>query len=281
MKTRVGLLLALSLCLSSRLGAFTEAELARHVVKLRKKVPKGFTLVVQSPFVVIGDESPAMVRRRAARTVKWAVDKLKQDYFTKDPAHIIDVWLFKDKASYRKHTKAIFGDDPGTPFGYYSSRHRALIMNIGTGGGTLVHEIVHPFVHANFPECPAWFNEGLGTLYEQCGTRNGRIWGFTNWRLAGLQAAIRAGKVPSFKKFTSLTDHQFYNQDRGTNYAQTRYLCYYLQQKGLLREFYHAFREKWKKDPTGYRTLQTILRADDMDAFKKQWERFVLKLRFR
>ena len=25
-----------------------------------------------------------------------------------------------------------------------------------TGGGTLVHEIVHPFLRANFPECPAW-----------------------------------------------------------------------------------------------------------------------------
>ena len=24
-------------------------------------------------------------------------------------------------------------------------------MNISTGGGTLVHEIVHPFIEANFP----------------------------------------------------------------------------------------------------------------------------------
>ena len=43
------------------------------------------------------------------------------------------------------------------------------IMNIATGGGTLVHEIVHPYVEANFPGCPAWFNEGLGSLYEACG----------------------------------------------------------------------------------------------------------------
>jgi len=28
----------------------------------------------------------------------------------------------------------------------------------------LVHEIVHPFMRANFPECPAWFNEGLASL---------------------------------------------------------------------------------------------------------------------
>ena len=35
-------------------------------------------------------------------------------------------------------------------------------MNISTGGGTLVHEIVHPFIEANFPACPPWLNEGLG-----------------------------------------------------------------------------------------------------------------------
>ena len=31
--------------------------------------------------------------------------------------------------------------------------------------------MVHPFVEANFPDCPAWFNEGLGSLYEQCAER--------------------------------------------------------------------------------------------------------------
>ena len=48
-------------------------------------------------------------------------------------------------------------------------------MNISTGGGTLVHEIVHPFIQSNFPNCPSWFNEGLGSLYEQCRERNGKI----------------------------------------------------------------------------------------------------------
>ena len=31
----------------------------------------------------------------------------------------------------------------------------------------LVHEMVHPFMDADFPACPAWFNEGLASLYEQ------------------------------------------------------------------------------------------------------------------
>ena len=48
---------------------FTDADYAQHLEKLKKKVPKGFTIVIQKPFVVIGDESPAMVRRRAEHSV--------------------------------------------------------------------------------------------------------------------------------------------------------------------------------------------------------------------
>ena len=166
---------------------------------LKKKLPKGFKMKLQKPFVVISNESEAMLNKRSVGTVKWATDRLKKDYFKKDPEHIIDVWLFKDKASYLKYTKELFNDTPGTPYGYYSPRHKALIMNISTGGGTLVHEIVHPFMDTNFPACPSWFNEGLASLYEQCGERDGKIWGFLNWRLPGLQKEIKAQKMQSFK----------------------------------------------------------------------------------
>ena len=115
---------------------------------------KGFHFVIQEPFVVIGDESETQVRRRARNTVKWAADKLKAKYFKNDPDEIIDIWLFKNKTSYRKHALEIFGDVPDTPYGYSSHKHSALIMNIATGGGTLVHEIVHPYIEANFPEFP-------------------------------------------------------------------------------------------------------------------------------
>ncbi len=259
---------------------FTTEDYAQHLKVLKKKLPAGFSIVIQEPFVVIGDESPGVVRYRAEHTVKWAVKKLKSMYFKKDLNAIIDIWLFKDRSSYLKHTWEIFQDKPDTPFGYSSSKHNALIMNIATGGGTLVHEIVHPFVAANFPGCPAWFNEGLGSLYEQSTERGDEIIGLTNWRLAGLQDSIKKNRVPSFKALTSTTDDGFYNEDPGTNYAQARYLCYYLQEKGLLVTFYHKFHANRNKDPTGFETLKQVLSEPDMDAFKKKWERFVLKLRF-
>lgn len=260
---------------------FTRADFDAHVAELRKKLPAdGFTIVVTRPFVVIGDEPPDTVRYRAEHTVHWAVEKLKKAYFARDPSEILDIWLFKNKESYEKHAKELFGKTPDTPYGYFSGQDKALVMNIATGGGTLVHEIVHPFVAANFPHCPAWFNEGLGSLYEQSGEVDGEIHGYTNWRLAGLQKAIRAGKLPSFEALCGTSDTEFYERDRGTNYAQARYLCYYLQQKGLLRRYYRRFLAGRKDDSTGYKTLKAVLRRDDMDKFQQDWEAFVLKLKF-
>ncbi|MFT3768317.1 MAG: C39 family peptidase [Minicystis sp.] len=262
-------------------GRFTPAAYAQHVMTLREKLPKGFSLVVKPPFVVVGDQRPDVVRGHAENTVEWAVEKLKQDYFDKDPQEILDVWLFGGKKSYETYTKAIFNDKPTTPYGYYSSEHKALIMNINTGGGTLVHEIVHPFVEADFPDAPAWLNEGMGSLFEACAERDGHIVGVPNWRLPGLQEAIKRHAVPSFSEFTSTTTKQFYEEDPGTNYAQARYLCYYLQEQGLMVRYYKEFRAGHAADPTGYATLQKVLGERDMDAFKARWEAWVMRIAFR
>jgi hypothetical protein len=261
------------------LAATDEADFQKQAERLKTKLKgRGFTVLIERPFVVVGDEPEATVKQRTQDIVKGTVERLKKDYFTKDPQNILEIWLFKDDASYRKHAKEFFNDEPDTPYGYYSSSNKALIMNIATGGGTLVHEIVHPFMEANFPACPAWFNEGLGSLYEQSGEVDGHIHGFTNWRLPGLQKGIKTKIVPPFKRLTAMSDAEFYREDTGTNYAQARYLCYYLQQKKLLTKFYKDFSANYKTDPTGYKTLQDVMGERDMNAFQRKWEAFILKL---
>jgi hypothetical protein len=260
---------------------FQPADYCQHILRLKERLPgKDFQVLVEPPFVVIGDEPLSAVRRHSTDTIQWAVRKLKQEYFSKDPDRIIDIWLFKDKDSYETNVVKLWGTKPSTPFGYYSAANRALVMNISTGGGTLVHEIVHPLVRTNFPECPDWLNEGLGSLYEQCGEADGRIHGYTNWRLAGLQKAIRADRVPSFEELCGTTGGAFYTADPGTNYSQARYLCYYLQEHGLLKKFYHDFQANRRDDPTGYKTLKRTLARDDLGEFEKEWRAYVMKLEF-
>ncbi len=256
---------------------FTEADYAQHLMRLKPGIPKGFSVVLEKPFVVIGNQPREIIERRWARgTVRWAVKHLKALYFSNDPDDILDIWLFKDRKSYQSYNLKLWGVSPDTPFGYYSPTNKVVVMNIATGGGTLVHEIVHPFMRSNFRKCPDWFNEGMGSLYEQSGQRNGTIVGLTNWRLAGLQKAVQQKKLPSFRYL--ITEPDFYGQTYG--YSQARYLCYYLQQKGLLRTFYQTFRKNVKKDPTGYKTLRAILKQKDLSVFQKKWEKWVMTLTF-
>ena len=128
------------------------------------------------------------------------------------------------------------------------------------------------------PACPTWFNEGLASLYEQCEERHGRIAGGINWRLPGLQTALRAGSAPAFALLTSLPAADYYGINTGVNYGVARYLCYYLQEKGLLQRFYRDVVAHQEEDPSGYRTLQAVLGNPDMAAFRMEWEAYVLAL---
>jgi hypothetical protein len=194
----------------------------------------------------------------------------------REPSNVIDVWLLGDADSYVDNALRLFGLRPSTPYGFFLPSQQALFMNIATGGGTLVHELVHPFIGASFPAVPAWFNEGLASLYEAVRERNGQMWGLPNWRLAGLQRAIRAGKLPSFAMMTADSRQRFYASDTG--YAQARYLCLYLQERGLLHRYYDGFLAGVAGDPTGYKTLVRVLGDPDMSQFEKQWQAWVLGL---
>lgn len=256
---------------------------ADHIAALRAKLAKHgmkyAEIRVEEPFIVIGNGTADDLARDAS-TVKWAVQHLEADFFDARPTKILDVYLFRDAESYERGVKSLTGNDPGTPYGFYSAKHNGLFMNIATGGGTLVHEIVHPYVEADFPNAPPWLNEGLGSLFEQSADRDGHIIGLTNWRLAGLQKAITKKRVPTFEQLTHLGDNEFYGDDSGVNYAASRYLLYYLQDKGKLRDFYTAFRAARAKDPSGYATLVATLGEKDMTAFEARWRAYVGKLTF-
>jgi len=255
----------------------TAAAHAQHVMKLKAKaeIPEGYATRVAGPFLVIGDESPSRVEHHA-RLVDWTIEHLERDFHMREPPDVIDVWLLGSAESYVDNAFCLLGERPSTPYGFFMPAHRALFMNIATGGGTLIHELVHPFIAASFPSVPAWFNEGLASLYEAVKEKDGQLWGLPNWRLAGLKRAIRAGKLPSFAAMTSDSEERF--RASSTGYAQARYLCLYLQEKGLLHRYYDQFLAGVATDPTGYKTLVRVLGAPGMKGFEARWQEWVLAL---
>src|SRR4051812_20999492 len=90
---------------AGRTQSFTDAEYTAHMRALETKLAKHglgqLNMRVEDPFVVIGDGTLAQLER-SSQTVRWAADKLEQDFFAKRPGKILDIYLFQTAASYEK-----------------------------------------------------------------------------------------------------------------------------------------------------------------------------------
>jgi hypothetical protein len=239
-----------------------------------------FNYVVAPPFVIAGNGRPESIRRYRDGSITAATRCLQKQFFKKQPAEPVLILLFESEGPYKRLAKKWFGDKDVPYYGYF--RHdNVMVMNVGTGTGTLVHELTHALIKPDFPAVPGWFNEGLASLYEQCSLGfDDSIKGHENWRLPGLQKAINAGKLRPLGEL--IGDRNFYRSDLvGVNYAQARYLMFYLQEKKLLQKYYQQFRDNAKVDPTGVESLKDVIAPQSLEEFEKQWRQWVMGLEFR
>jgi len=258
-------------------GAAREDAFAKAAAEMRKELGRGFIIERAGVFIVAGDMPRRSFNRFKSFTVEDCARALWKDFFTKRPGYPIKVYLFSGKASYEKWVPKLAGFKPHTPYGFYLPGKKSLMMNIATGGGTLVHEMTHALTDPDFPNCPTWLFEGLGSLFEQCHvTRGGHIKGRVNWRLPVLR---RGGFIP-LEKLIKMSNAEFRGAKEPLNYANARYLCFYLQQRGLLTKFYKTFRDAHKagKDKTGWASFKEIIKERPAE-FEKKWHAWVKTLK--
>jgi hypothetical protein len=239
-----------------------------------KRLTPEFKFTVCKPFLVVGDLTENDLNRFARNTVRDCAEAYYKMYFSKKPRKVLTVFLFNGDESYRKWAKALFGDTDVSKYGYYSSVNSALVMNIGTGGGTLVHEMFHALVEADFDEIPAWANEGIASLYEQCDIKQDRLVGLVNWRLPGLQEGMEKKYVPLRTLFSMNREDFYAGYKSGMHYAEARYFCMWLQEKALLEKFYKEFRDRRSEDPTGIKFLEEVLGVKVEEA-ETEWKKWV------
>lgn len=280
----VGLLWGLGACCHVGVAErpFTPDELESERRAQLDRAGAGFESGVVGPFVIVASgPMPRAVRDEAAETVAWASRLLRADYFAHDPGAILTIWVFPDEESYMRGTSAVLGIVPETPYGFYLPCRHALVVDAGYGYGTLVHEMVHAFMDGDFPDAPVWMKEGLASLFEAPREEEGHVRGAVNWRLPALQRAITEGRAPSFARMAGAGRGSFSGKEGPLYYAYAtaRYLCFYLQERGLLRGYYRAFRARVDTDATGVGTLQDAT-ARDLVALRGEWERFVMGLRY-
>lgn len=265
------------LCCLSPVAADLNEALKAAEKTLKSQLGSSFHIRSSEVFACAGNLSEREFDAIVDGTVTACAKALWKQYFAKRPTEPIRVYLFGDALTYRFYAKTLFGDTGVSRFGYYKSGERALVMNISTGAGTLVHEMVHALMEPDFPQAPAWFSEGLASLYEQCRIENEGLVGLVNWRLPILKKGLESKTALPLGQLIATSREQFLDENQGVHYAQARYFCQYLQERHVLKSFYRAFREGHEKDATGAKTLERTL-GSGIPEIEKAWLEWVGKL---
>ncbi|NQT89514.1 hypothetical protein HQ560_22280 [bacterium] len=277
---KTALLFALLVGCTATAASDMDVEAAKATLTMKRKLGEGFIVERDGLFLIAGNLSRAQFERYCRHTIGAGSRALWSAYCTKKPDHLITIYLFRDDKTYRHWAKKLFNDTDVSHYGYYRPWDHTLVMNIGTGGGTLVHELTHALVKPDFPKIPTWFDEGLSSLHEQCSFARGTIVGAVNWRLPAVQEAIKKGTLVPLTTLVATTTRQFRGAKESLHYAEARYLCMYLQKLGVLRKFYKEFRDGFEKDPTGAKTLVKVTGKPIPD-LQREWVAWVQTLRWR
>jgi hypothetical protein len=278
-----GLILAVLLvsCTSVQSVPLADApDVEPRAEKWRERLPATLSVEESKRFVVVGDIPRDELEFVTHELLEPASSTLERMYFDRVPRRVVTVWLLAGDASYKSYADTYLNHVPRSTYGYYAPHKRAIVLNYAMGAGTALHEMVHAYVRASFPEAPSWFDEGLASLYEESEFRDGELQGLVNWRLPLLQRALKLAMVPRLVDVMNASRESFYEEPgRAVNYAAARYVCYALQERGLLKRYYRSFRERHGVDPSGAGTLEVVT-GTSLDDFEQEWRRFVADLEY-
>ncbi len=220
----------------------------------------------EAPFVLAGDLPIRDAREWGLRSwhekvIRPAATILWRDYFSTRPQEPIVVLLFGSLDAFRTHARARgeFARRHPTRYGFYEPSRRAVVVNVSTGTGTLLHELTHALMDCDFPDAPPWLCEGMATLHE---SRNARFVARTarppgaNRRGTTLRKALRRGQLPSLRRFLTMRD--FRGPMEPVHYALARYFCAYIRSSRKLAELYRTFRDHNEHDRTGLSFVEEV-----------------------
>ncbi len=247
-----------------------------RAAELTKHLDASFQIIARPPYVLASDDEESSLDRHYRDTIQPTARALSLMLFDHEPDEPITILLFASERSYQDTARRLDRRSTASYHGYYIRPDRRLMINASTGEGTLSHELTHSLAHFDFPNMPEWFDEGLGSLYEESSfSKDGlRLLGQSNWRLNHLLHAMHHRKLGSLEAL--LASRSIRSEQQATDYAHARYLCLYLQERELLPLFYRKFRANAAFDPSGVQTLREVFNAPSIDAIDRDFRNWVV-----
>lgn len=142
----------------------------------------------------------------------------------------------------------------------------------------LIHEFTHALHHADMASRrqihPPWVCEGLATLFAHADITPGGLVPKPGPRLGFLHRAVRDKKTLKLNDLASRSLKPFM-ADARLAYAQSRYLMYYLHEKGRLQDWYLRYCRSYTRDPTGVEALEAVL-GRNIQQIQDEWEKWIL-----
>lgn len=238
-------------------------------------LPDDFEIVTRSPFLIAGDLPKSQLQALHSDVVAPVARALHATYFERPPHHPITIVVCTTEELFRRLATEWDGRiEPGY-HGYYQRDKHRVLLDLEAGNGSLAHELTHALTQCDCEHLPEWFDEGLGALHEEATYAPGgqRLVGLPNWRCRLTRQAATAGKLPSFATLSN--PRIFRSGDVGLNYAVSRSICLFLQERQMLTAYYKALRTRPRSDAQGLATLCRVLGVPNEAQAQRQFVAWV------
>ena len=204
-----------------------------HIANMKMGAFNGFLVVALSD-----EETPATHYQKG---IKDFYQFFRSQYFDTAPTLWITTLIAERPQPLLAATKQLYPNvnlPQYAPFlGYYNPSDNLIVATSGRAGyGTLLHEMVHALIEADFPDAPPWLNEGLASLYERTQWQNNKLRGLPNWRMDNMHEA-------NISTLEELGDNASTVGLHSKKIAEYRLLLLFMDKQDLVDDLYRLARQ--------------------------------------
>lgn len=199
--------------------------------------------------------------------------------------------LFRNKISQPLHIVLLTREDGPAMLergvgGFFNPRTNQLICgDIPSMTRNKTSVVVHEFTHAlHFADQaargqphPIWLVEGLGSLFETSVVIDDKLIPRHSARLGAVREAVRQGRAIPWRRIMQMNQPSFLQQ-AALAYAQSRYMLFYMWEKGLLKRFYDEYTRtsSFQGDKTALESFE-IAFGRPIDEVERDWKAWLLE----